>query len=116
MQKFLRDQNLRNLELPEEFKEHFEHIVNNLEQSKFDVSVVNAKFIINILQLSHDPIDFTNDLWYSVADYSFGSPHVVDNFDDDELQYIAEVYKLFLPTNTRLSSVLEKDTDRIFLV
>ena len=98
MRKCLTDQNLRNLELPEEYKEHYEQIVNNLEQSKFDISVVNAKFIINILQLSHDPIDFTNDLWYSVADYSFGSPHVVDNYDDDVLQYIAEVYKLFMPT------------------
>lgn len=36
--------------------------------------------------------------------YDFGSPHVIDYFDNDELHCIYEVYKIFLP-DIPLSSI-----------
>ena len=33
-----------------------------------------------------------------MAGYSFGSPHVIGQLDDDEHRYLVEVYKLFFPS------------------
>ena len=94
----MRDQHLRNLELPEMFKEQLQPMVDKLQQSNSAEKVtLDYEKILHILKLNEESVDITNDLWYSVDCFSLGSPHVVSSFDDDELQYITEVYSLFFP-------------------
>ena len=50
-----------------------------------------------LLQLCTHRIDLTNELWFSLPGYSFGSPHVIEHLDSDEHQYLTDVYKIFLP-------------------
>ena len=58
---------------------------------------MDSKTIIECLELSENQIDLENNLWFSVDHYSFGLPHVIDSFDDDDLRYLTETYKIFLP-------------------
>ena len=50
-----------------------------------------------ILQLCTCRINVQNELWFSLAGYSFGSPHVIEHLDGDEHQYLTDVYKIFFP-------------------
>lgn len=98
MRKFIRDHNIRDLPFPEEYKEQFYDIVNQLDQRtrcKANTLVIDHKLCLDILQLSQDRIDVENKLWYSLDGYSLGSPHVIEQLDSDELRYIYEVYKIF---------------------
>ena len=104
MRKFLRDQNLRDFEFPEEYKAQFQDIITQFEQPTgfpCEATANDKKYCLDILQLSENRVDSENDLWLSVSGYSFGSPHIIDRFDDDEHQYIYEVYKIFLPELSR---------------
>ena len=106
MRKFIRDQGIRDLGFPEEYREHFHDIVGMLEQRTYKSStlVVDHRLDLEMLQLSQNTIDVDNTLWYSLDGYSFGSPHVIEQLDGDEHQYIYEVYKIFFP-NISLSSI-----------
>ncbi len=102
MRKFIRDQNIRDFAFPEEYKEQFHDIVNKVDQHTCKSSriVIDHKLYLDILHLSQNTIDIENKLWYSLAGYSLGSLHVIENLDRDELQYIFEVYevyKIFFP-------------------
>ena len=100
MRKFIRDQDLRNLELPENFKEQLQPLVNKLQHSQTnndEKDMVEREKVLRLLKLTCGQIDVTDDLWYSVDSFSFGSPHVIDSFDDDEIQYSTAVYKVFFP-------------------
>ena len=99
MRKFIRDQNIRDFAFPEEYKEQFHDIVNKVDQHTCKSSriVIDHKLYLDILHLSQNTIDIENKLWYSLAGYSLGSLHVIENLDCDELQYIFEVYKIFFP-------------------
>ncbi len=99
MRKFIRDQNIRDFAFPEEYKEQFHDIVNEVDQRTCKSSriVIDHKLYLDILHLSQNTIDVENKLWYSLAGYSLGSPHVIENLDSDELLYIFEVYKIFFP-------------------
>ena len=100
MRKFIRDLNIRDFAFPEEYREQFQDIVSKLDQRtgcKSSTLVLDHKLCLDILQLSHDKIDVENKLWYSLAGYSLGSPHVIEQLDSDELLYIYEVYKIFFP-------------------
>ena len=52
---------------------------------------------MDILHISDGEVNIQNELWFSLAGYSFGSPHVIGQLDDDEHRYLFEVYKLFFP-------------------
>ena len=100
MRKFIRDLNIRDFAFPEEYREQFQDIVSKLDQRtgcKSSTLVLDHELCLDILQLSHDKIDLENKLWYSLAGYSLGSPHVIKQLDSDELLYIYEVYKIFFP-------------------
>lgn len=100
MRKFIRDQDLRNLELPENFKEQLQPLVDKLQHSQTnndEKDMVEREKVLRLLKLTYGQIDITDDLWYSVDSFTLGSPHVIDSFDDDEIQYITDVYKVFFP-------------------
>ena len=100
MRKFLRDQLLRDFELPKEYASHFRDLIDRLslhESTLSDSYGNDCKKLLDILQISDGTVDIQNELWFSLASYSFGSPHVIGQLDDDEHQYLVEVYKLFFP-------------------
>ena len=107
MRKFLRDQNLREFEFPDQYAQHFKDLTEKLQHREGHQSethlLIDAKLAIDILQLSNSIIDIRNELWFSLTGYSLGSPHVIEHLDRDEHEYLAEVYKIFFPgisTNT----------------
>jgi hypothetical protein len=106
MRKFVRDQSIRDFQFPDEFQPHFNDITDHLSHTdrKPDTLVMDNKLCLDILKLSECRVDITNELWFSLNGYDFGSPHVIDSFDNDKLPYIYEVYKIFLP-DIPLSSI-----------
>ena len=107
MRKFLRDQNLREFEFPDQYAQHFKDLTEKLQHREGHQLethlLIDAKLAIDILQLSNSSIDIRNELWFSLTGYSLGSPHVIEHLDRDEHEYLAEVYKIFFPgisTNT----------------
>lgn len=98
MRKFIRDQDLRNLEFPETFKEQLQPLVDKLQKNnRTETVTIDCAKILNNIKLNDGEIDITDEQWHSVDCFTFGSPHVVCSFDDDELQYITDVYRLFFP-------------------
>ena len=95
MRKFIRDLNIRDFAFPDEYREQFQDILSKLDQHtgcKSSALVLDHELCLDILQLGHDKIDIENKLWYSLAGYSLGSPHVTEQLDSDELLYIYEVF------------------------
>lgn len=100
MRKFLRDQNLREFEFPDECAQHFKDLTEKIHQHEGRQSedcLIDIKQCIDILQICHGRIDIQNELWFSLAGYSLGSPHVIEQLDNDEHQYLSDVYKMFFP-------------------
>ena len=100
IRKFLRDQLLRDFELPEEYKDHFQEVMDRLSQRKStqpNSCEIDCKKLLDILQMCDCSVDIENELWLSLTGYSLGLPHVIGQLDDDEHRYLTEVYKLFLP-------------------
>ncbi|CAB4040576.1 Hypothetical predicted protein [Paramuricea clavata] len=100
MRKFLRDQNLREFEFPEECAQHFRDLTDKIHQREGRRSmndVIDSKLAIDILRMCNDRIHVGNELWFSLDGYSFGSPHVIKHLDTDEHEYLSRVYTIFLP-------------------
>ncbi len=100
MRKFLRDQSLRDFEFPEEYAQHFKDVTDRLHQREGGIAqthAIDCKLSVMILQLCTCRINVQNELWFSLAGYSFGSPHVIEHLDGDEHQYLTDVYKIFFP-------------------
>jgi hypothetical protein len=100
MRKFLRDQNLRKFEFPEECAQHFRYLTEKLHHHKgyqTENCPLDGKQCIDILQICNGRIDIQSELWFSLAGYSLGSPQVIEQLDNDEHQYLSDVYKMFLP-------------------
>ncbi|XP_028419139.1 uncharacterized protein LOC114544841 [Dendronephthya gigantea] len=100
MRKFLRDQNLRELEFPKECVQHFSDLTDKLQQREGHQScseVVDSKLAIDILHLCDGRLDIRDELWFTLDGYSIGLPHVIEQLDCDEHEYLSAVYKIFLP-------------------
>jgi hypothetical protein len=90
MRKFLRDQNLRKFEFPEECAQHFRYLTEKLHHHKgyqTENCPLDGKQCIDILQICNGRIDIQSALWFSLAGYSLGSPQVIEQLDNDEHQY-----------------------------
>ena len=99
MRKFLRDQLLRDFELPQEYGNHFKELIDRLSLHKSswsDSCGYDCRKLLDILHISDGEVDIQIELWFCLAGYSFGSPHVIGQPDDDEHQYLFEVYNFFL--------------------
>jgi hypothetical protein len=100
MRKFLRDQNLREFEFPDDCAQHFKDLTEKIRQregSEHETCPIDLKQCINVIELCNGAIDIQNQLWFSLDGYSFGSLHVIEQLDNDEHGYLIDVYKMFLP-------------------
>ena len=98
MRKFLRDNVVSNLELPQEFKDQFQPLLNKFEcGNNSSLLFQNREVVLELLKLTDGVVDISNELWFDISSYSFGAPHTIEKFDQDELMYVKEVYQIFFP-------------------
>ena len=58
----------------------------------------NREVVLELLKLTDGVVDVSNELWFDISSYSFGAPHTIEKFDQDELTYVKEVYRIFFST------------------
>ena len=98
MHKFLRDNVVSHLELPHEFKDQFQPLLSKFEcGNNSSLLFQNREVVLELLKLTDGVVDITNKLWFDISSYSFGAPHTIEKFDQDELTYVKEVYQIFFP-------------------
>ena len=107
MRKFIKAQVVSSLEFPDEFSVELKPLLDMVKNVNSNQSVfVDRRIILKSLRLCDGIIDITNELWYNVDAFSFGSPHTIEKLDVDELTYLKEVYQIFFP-DFHLSKVPE---------
>ena len=95
MRKFLRDHVVSNLKLPREFKGQFEPLLSKFRcRNSSSLLFLNRQVVLELLKLTDG---VTNELWFDISSFSFGAPHTIERFDQDELTYVKEVYQIFFP-------------------
>ena len=97
MRKFVRDQELDELEFPDEYKDQMHPLIVKCRGSETDNANIDYTQILSLLKLSDSDIDVSNDLWYLLGCHKLGQPHVISSLDHNDLGYLAEVYHLFFP-------------------
>ena len=98
MRKFTKDQMVCNLEFPEGFKNQLQPLLTKFKDAaNSNLLFANRGVILRMLTLADDAIDVSNELWFDTSSFSFGAPHTIDNFDEDEFGYLKEVYEIFFP-------------------
>lgn len=98
MRKFLRDHVVSNLEFPQEFKGQLQPLLNKFRRgNSSSLLLQNREVVLKQLKLADGVVDVTNELWFDISNFSFGAPHTVEKFDEDEWTYVKEVYQIFFP-------------------
>ena len=98
MRKFLRHHVVSNLEFPQEFKEQLRPLMSKFERGDCSsLLFLNREVVLKLLKLTDGVVNVNNELWFDISSFSFGSPHTIEKFDEDELTYIKEVYQMFFP-------------------
>ena len=94
MRKFLRDQDIRDLPFPSQFKYQLEPVFSQMKNSVMspihDISSAAKHF-----SLSQGSVTKTN-LWFDTASFPCISPRRMDYLDDDELNCLMHSYSAFI--------------------
>jgi hypothetical protein len=98
MRKFTKAQVVSNLEFPDELSVELKPLLDRVKDvDHMNQLFVDRRTVLNLLTLCDGIIDLTNELWYNVDAFSFGSPHTIEKLDIDEFKYLTEVYQIFFP-------------------
>ena len=94
MRKFLRDQDIRDLSFPTLFREQFESVFNQMNNTTVDPGK-DISSTVAILSLSEGTVT-KSDLWLESGSCTCFPPHKIDYLDDAELNYLMHSYSTFL--------------------